>query len=477
MMKRVMRESAMDLTEAQISTRNSQADRLIEKWSKKKGLDLDGGKFEAIFEASPIKARNLAIILENNEKYFRTLTETQISDTFNTTPQTVTKVIRLGYPNSVVGDIFVDYAMSTMKDTMYKLEPAYAKAKRGASVGDVMYESDADRPATEIEEESVTTTATATFTGTLTTNPLRPWHVRVYLAGAQVAQDDGNGFLVGSTLSTVTASTINYTTGAYSLVFAANATAGLELLFQYSYNSEDSTLYGEQMDVKFNLVPYDLRATPKPIGFSWSHMTELLMDSALHVDAEEALITAGADELKKSRDFRALKLAYRGSKWSSAVEFNTDWASAGSDSDYAHTQSVLKYIENAGNKTFDALQRGDVSHLVAGPKAVAYVKNHKLFVPDNSMPSVGVYKVGTLDGKPLYKSPIEVVPTDEILTIYRNNRENSNDAAITLGTYLPFYRTQTLEFNSFHKETAMATYDDLLLQERKYLNRVKLLGL
>ena len=44
-------------------SRNAYADRLIEKWSKKKGLSLDGGKFEKIYEANSRKARNLAIIL------------------------------------------------------------------------------------------------------------------------------------------------------------------------------------------------------------------------------------------------------------------------------------------------------------------------------------------------------------------------------------------------------------------------------
>ena len=146
-----------------------------------------------------------------------------------------------------------------------------------------------------------------------------------------------------------------------------------------------------------NLAPsnYELEAIQKR-----RKMAELLMDSALSTDAEEALITAGSDELKKSLDYLAIQLGYRGSSWTSAVTFDTDFASAGADSDYAHTQAVLKAIENAGNKTFESLKRGEVTHMVAGPKAVAYLKNHKLFVPDTSMPAIGAHKVGSLDGRP-----------------------------------------------------------------------------
>jgi len=459
-------------------SRNAYADRLIEKWSKKKGLSLDGGKFEKIYEANSRKARNLAIILENQEKYLKTLTETQISTAFQGTPQTVIKVLRLGYPNSVRGDIFTEFAMTSMKDTMFKIETVYDKTKRGATINNVMYESAADRYASEIERVTVTATATDTFTGTLAVVPARPYTVRLLLNGYPVASDNGSGILVGSVLHATTPSTINYTSGAYSIVFATALTTADAFTLEWSHNSEVYSLYGEQGQVNIRLVPYDFRATPHPIGFSWSKMTELLMNDQLGVDGQEVFISAGADELKKSLDFQAIGLANQASHWTTAVTFDTDWAAAGSDSDFAHTQSVVKALRNASQKTYNAIMRGgEATSYICGPKAATYLTGHKGYVADTSMPAVGAYKFGTLNGIPLYQVPSDVVATDEILCVYKNNKEEANDSAIVTGSYIPLYQTQTLEYNYFLKETAIAFFGDMRINEGRYVTKVKLANL
>ena len=476
-MRHIMEEKArmQEVAMSENRTRNSIADRLIEKWSKKKGLNLDGGKFEKIYESNPRKARNLAIILENQEKYLKTLTETQISNAFKGTPQTVIKVIRLGYPNSVRGDVFTEYAMTTMKDTMFKVETIYNKGKRGATQYDVMYESTADRYASEIERVSVTATATDNFTGTLPVVPARPYTLRILLNGFPVANDNGYGLFTGSVLSNSATSIIDYTTGAWDITFAEALTTADTITMEWSHNSEVSTLYGEQGQVNVRLVPYDFRAKPYPIGFSWSKMTELLMNDQLGLDGQEVFITAGADELKKSLDFQAFGMANQASKWTTATTFDTDWSTAGADSDYAHTQSVVKALRNASQKTYNAIMRGgEASSYACGPKAATYLTGHKGFVADSSMPAIGAYKFGTLNGIPLYQVPADVIATDEILCIYKNNREEANDSAITCATYLNLYQTQTLEYSSFHKETAIAWFGDLKIQEGRYVTKVKL---
>jgi hypothetical protein len=467
--------------EEEVATRNAIADRLIEKWSNKKGLGLDGGRFDKIYESSPRKARNLAVILENEEKHLRSLTETQISNAFQATPQTIIKVIRLGYPNSIRGDVFTEIAMTTVKDSIYKIETTYDRTKRGATSGNVMYESPADRYASEIESVTVSATATANFTGTLAVAPIRPYTVTLFLNGYPIASDNGSGVFVGTGLSTVTPSTIVYEgtdAGDYDITFASALTTADTFTIRWNHNSEVSTLYGEQGQVNVNLVALDFRANPYPIGFSWSKMTEYYMESALKNDAEEVLITAGSDELKKSLDFQALRLGYSASKWTAAVEFDTDWSQAGSDSDFAHTQSVVKSLRNASQKTYDSIMRGgEATSYVCGPKAATYLTAHKGFIADNTMPTVGAYKFGTLNGIPLYQAPTDIVPTNEIMCVYKNNREEANDAALVTATFVPLYKAQTLEYSSFHKETALAFFGDMKIQNAKYVTRVSLKNL
>jgi hypothetical protein len=459
----------------EMTSRNAIADRLIEKWSKKRGLALDEGKFNDLFNKNPGKARNLAIVLENEERHLKSLTETQISNAFNGTPQTVVKVIRLGYPNSIRGEVFNEFAMTTMKDTMYKIETIYDRTVRGATSGNVMYESTADKYASEINVDTLVASATTTFSGTLAVYPLRPYTVYVKVNGQIVASDNGSGIVSGDALAS---GSVNYTTGVYSIVFNSALSASDTLEIQYNENSENSTLYSRQGQVNVQLVGYDFRAHPFPIGFMWSKNAELQMDSALHTGMEDVLIQAGADELKKTLDYQALGMANSASKWTSAVEFDTDWAAAGADSDQAHSQSIVKYLRNASQKTYDALMRGGrATSYLAGAKACSYVTMHKNFVYDDSMPSVGAYKMGSLEGIPVYQCPSDIVNENDILCVYKNNRLEANDAAVTIGTYIPLYRTPNITLNDFTTQTAMAFFGDMKIQNKQYVTRVSLTNL
>ena len=69
-MRRIMEASAeaKEFLQEEIASRNGMADRLVEKWSKRKGLGLDNGGFAKIYESNKRTARNLATILENQER-------------------------------------------------------------------------------------------------------------------------------------------------------------------------------------------------------------------------------------------------------------------------------------------------------------------------------------------------------------------------------------------------------------------------
>jgi len=478
-MRRIMEEKNVarmqEQINEQINTRNGIADRLVEKWSHKEGLELNKGQLYDLYNNNKSKARNLAIVMENEERHLKSLTETQISNAFISTPQTVVKVIRLGYPNSIRGDVFTEYAMTTTKDTIYKIETTYDRSVRGATAGAVTYESVADRYASEIEEYSITTSATTTFTGTVDVYPLRPYTVTVYLDGAPIGSDNGSGTISGTGISS---GVIDYTTGVYTIVFSSALASTNTLVLAYSENSEVSTLYAQQGQFNIQLVGYDFRAHPYPLGFSWSKMAELQMDSGLNQNAEEVLIAAASDELKKSLDFQAINMANGASKWTSAVTFNTDWAGAGADSDKAHCQSVSKALRNASQKTYDALQRGGrATSYLAGSKACTYLTMHDAFKYDDAMPSVGAYKMGVLQNIPVYQVPSSIVAENDILCVYKNNREDANDSALTIASYVPMYRTQTLEHPNFYKESALAFFGDMKLQTKQYITRVTLSNL
>ena len=151
-MRKEMRESIMrEQRNEMLSQRHQNADRLFEKWSKKSGI---GENMEKIMEKDVDKARSLSIVLENQENHLSRLTETQISNTFSTTPENVLRVVRLGYPNSVRSELFLEWAMETARDSIYYLSPVYQATARGASAGSVTNESSAFRYGSEIGRAS-----------------------------------------------------------------------------------------------------------------------------------------------------------------------------------------------------------------------------------------------------------------------------------------------------------------------------------
>ncbi len=129
-MKTVMREEALNEKVQMLSERTSRGDQLVEKWSKKKGI---GENMQETYDANPSKIRSLAFMLENQENHLRQLTETQISNAFQTTPENVLRIVRLGYPNSIRGDVFLEWAMETARDSIYYLSPVHSSTKRGAT--------------------------------------------------------------------------------------------------------------------------------------------------------------------------------------------------------------------------------------------------------------------------------------------------------------------------------------------------------
>ena len=457
-----------------LSERNDRADRLVEKWTKTRGI---GDKLD---EMETSRARALAIVLENQESHLTRLTETQISNSFSTTPENVLRVVRLGYPNSVRGELFLEWAMETARDSIYYLSPVYQATKRGATAGGVTHESSSFRYSSEIESDTlgVGDGSTVTFvggtSGKLANPPLRPFTVKVLVGQTPVAVDDGAGNLVGIALNAGGTNTVNYQDGSFTVTFTTAPTAGASVQVEYHFDSEDYGQYPDMGSIELQLRDYQFRVKPWPLYVSWSKMTELLINTTLNIDAEDALIRGASDELKKALDFHAIRLAYQSALGNTAVTFNVQGAVGEAETDRA--MAFSRAIDGATNKMYDDLQRGGVTKLVGGPSAVSYLKLHGRFNGSNQQPKVGAYREGSIDGIDVYKVPSAIVPDDEFMAIYRND-EVPEDVSVAFGSLIPLYRTQTLEYKEFYSETGLAYFGDAKVLQPKYLQRIKLLNL
>ena len=457
-----------------LSEMKEYGNRLYEKWSKKRNL---GEGFDRMMDSNPDKARSTSIILENQEKHLQQLTETQISSAFQTTPENVLRIVRLGYPNSVRGEIFHEFPMVTARDSIYYLDPVYTDNVRGATAEDVTHESDNFRYASEIEEDQVGTGdgSTSAFTATLSNAPLRRFSVKVLVAQQPVAVDDGSGNLVGDALDSAAANTVNYTSGAVVLNFDDDVDSGATVIVQYHFDSEEPTQYDDIQSVQIRLRDYQFRAKPWPLYVSWSKMTELLLGTTLDIDTEEALITGAGDELKKALDFHAVRMGYRYSLASQVTTFDADFATL-SNNEKAHAQGLTRTIAQASKVIYNQLQRGGVNTLVVGTDVAAYLTLHDQWSSDGQQPEIGIYRLGTLLGKPVYQAPNNVVPANEILGVWRNPSE-SGDVALAFGTLVALYRTQTLEFKEAYTQSGLFHFGDWRALNSRYLIRIRLTNL
>jgi hypothetical protein len=477
-MRKEMKEAFLKEEKKQVlSERKEHADRLFEKWSKEQGI---GESMDKIMDKNPEKARNLSIVLENQKNHLQSLTETQISNDFSTTPQNVLRIVRLGYPNSVRGEIFFDYPMVTARDSIFYLSPVYGATARGATAANITHESSAYRYASEIQEQTIDTTegTESTFVTTLSGYPVRPYSVIVLLNEKPIASDNGSGTITGDLLDSASTNSITYSDGSVTLNFTANPDAGQVLKIMYHTDTEDADDGRDYIkSVELQLTDYQFRCRPYPLYVSWSKMAELLLGTTLDIDAEESLIAGAADELKKSLDFLAVKMGHRYSRQNDAVTFNADWATGGSDSEKAHAQSLSKTAKQAANVIYGELQRGGISAWVVGSDAAAFLTLHDQFSADNVQPEIGIYRVGSWMGKPVYQAPSDVVPTNEMLGVWRNPNADGGDYSLVFGTLIPLYQTQVLEYKEGYSETGLFHFGDWKAIQPKYLVRVQLLNL
>jgi hypothetical protein len=485
-----------------VDERTTEVMRLKEKFEKNPGLGFGKGKLDEMFNKNPRKASNLVMFLEQTEiaaNSNRTLVESQrqyehlreavaTSGFLGVTPQDIVKVARIAYPNSVAPDIFDFWGMSSMKDSIFKLETLYGQTNRGSTVNTVTYENYGEgRFPSEIEKNSITATSAQTEfkASSLTNAPLRPFTLQIFVDGVQVAADDGNGLIVGASLTGGAADNfVTYSTGAFEFNFTVGITLNSVVDMYYQFDSEQSGLFAQVGSALLNLVVYDYRATPYPLAIEWTRFTEELMQSKLGMSAKESLIAGAADIFRKSLDEWCITRASKASNWTTAVSFDTDFASAGSDSSYEHAQSVLNAIQNAELKTYADLGRmADKSNVVCDYMSFNYLSKHRDFNFNTPASRIGIFKGGEIAGRDVYVAPPSLVAYDSsnkigLMYIFgKGNDPMSVDSVLSVGTWKAGVTTDPIELKNFNSQMGMCAFMDVRVNNAKFATKVNLTNL
>lgn len=478
-----VREERENLTEKLFrEERNFRADRLVEKWSNIPEIGV------GMQEMEPRAARNLAILLENQTRQMSHMTEAAIASNFNgQTPENMLRLVRLSYPNSIRGELFTEFAMETANDSIKYIVPSY-QDKPGVhdkfddgnmpkpipgkyANGTAMYENVESRYATELHSftktsEEMTSASYEAFTTYGTTQQLG-----AYLPGDSVIYGLKDGKKIG--VAAVQDKDGEWVPADFS---SARVDGADKYLFIGRYDSEldfDGQNLGE---VELVMRSYQFQPRVVSLGVTWTQLAELTLDTSFGVSAEEMMLDSAAQEIKKTLDYQAVKMASAYQKKLAAENYAEFDAEAGintKDSYYHTAQLVEQPIEQVANKQLDAIGRGGVSAIVGGPKAITYLKLNEKFEATGAQPAIGGHKVGKIGDVDVYKVPSSIIAEDELLTVWKNPTVEA-DVAVAIGTLLPFYSTGAIQRKNLYKEGAVARFEDTQVLNPNYLGRIKI---
>lgn len=239
-------------------------------------------------------------------------------------------------------------------------------------------------------------------------------------------------------------------------------------------------------EVNLYMNVYELRPRRTSIGVSWTKLAEITLDSSFNTQVDDLLLTSAADVIHAQMDLQAFKDAYSIALTNPeiyTVEFDAGYATNYKDASGANIQNVgtkdsyeaiantfPSAIEIAGAALYSDIHRGAINKLVVGVSVAPYFKLMAGFSPRGLQDPTGVYKIGELDGIDVYKAPIEVIPDNEVLCVYKNAKVE-NDVAMVFGTLVPFVSNK-LEYPTFYTRAGLANFGDRAILNPKYLARI-----
>ena len=247
------------------------------------------------------------------------------------------------------------------------------------------------------------------------------------------------------------------------------------------FNSE-TDFEGDYLgEVEIVMSEFEFKPMATSIGVTWSQLAEISLDTSFSVSAEEFLVSYAAQEIRVALDYRAIRYAYQNALTnpkSYLVQFDAGWNPASGSTPtkegYIHNaQTFVTAVDTVGDVMLNDINRGGVSRMVCGPSAGSYCKLIGGFSDKGKQGNVGAHQFGELEGVPLFKVPSSIIPTDRILCVWKND-QNESDVALAFGTLIPFFSSGIIQRKNFYKESAIATYGDYALLNKRYLAVIKI---
>ena len=491
--------------------------KFVESWSR---IPKIGAGLTQLPEAV---ARNTAINLQTQAASMSKMTEAQLSTSFQGfTPENMLRLVRLAMPNTCRNKVFTEFAMESAKDSIKYIKPVYSKTVHDGDLHDkhtsntagaygdasqykdtyndineddfqrALYENTEDRFTQELinipgSAGVFTIPAKAAEGG----NPavyaakLIKGYMKIYDGDethpiAEENKRTGNFFVNTYEYpnAKIKVEDVKEDGSIKITVTGVENTDNIKVFARFDL--EDDFLGDNLGEIELVMSDYKFEPRPTTIGVTWSQLAEITLDASFGLSAQDMLVTYAGDAIRINLDLRSFKLAYGVARSNKdyVVEFNAAYGNGENIEGYFHTaQTFPSAVDTVTDIMVNDINRGGVSRMVAGFSAGSYLKLVKgTFSEKGRQSAKGIYQIGEFGGIPTFKAPSSIIPTNEIMCVWKDD-ENEGDVAIAFGTLVPFFNTGIIQRKNFYKEAGLATYGDWAVMNRRYLALIRIKGL
>ena len=489
--------------------------KFVESWSR---IPKIGAGLTQLPEAV---ARNTAINLQTQAASMSKMTEAQLSTSFQGfTPENMLRLVRLAMPNTCRNKVFTEFAMESAKDSIKYIKPVYSKTVHDGDLHDkhtaneagayddasqykdtyndineddfqrALYENTEDRFTQELinipgEGGVFTIPAVAAKDG----NPavyaakLIKGYMKIYDGDethpiAEENKRTGNFFVNTAEYPEAKVKVEKQNDGSIKITVTGVTSEDVKVFARFDL--EDDFLGDNLGEIELVMSDYKFEPRPTTIGVTWSQLAEITLDASFGLSAQDMLVTYAGDAIRINLDLRSFKLAYGVARSNKdyVVEFDAAYGNGENIEGYFHTaQTFPSAVDTVTDIMVNDINRGGVSRMVAGFSAGSYLKLVKgTFSEKGRQSAKGIYQIGEFGGIPTFKAPSSIIPTNEIMCVWKDD-ENEGDVAIAFGTLVPFFNTGIIQRKNFYKEAGLATYGDWAVMNRRYLALIRIKGL
>lgn len=360
-----------------------------------------------------------AFALRNLDEWLASMDETTTTLNVGTFADHGYKLISAVLPNLVIDQVASIQPLKIRTGDVFYMDFKAKQTKGGVTAGDSLLSATTgpanDRLYTseEIEEEELATgNGTATnFTGNLDYTPVEAGTVEI-TDGTETFTDDGAGTLTGDAGGS---GTINYTSGAYDVTFAAGVANGTPVLAKYEWDSEQNPEDTPEIFIDLDQSP--VTARPYRLRYNYTLDAAFDLQQAHGVNADEELLAATAALIRSNIDQVVLE-DLRQKAGGGTVTFDATVPSAISKSD--HFEGFTHTLTKANNQIYAGTQMVSGSFVIAGMNAANVIEGMKSFTRNTNATGqqpAGPHVSGNVNGMTVIKNA--AYPANEFVVGYK----------------------------------------------------------